>query len=347
MSAWDSLNTPLVETPSPIEGLLVPERYAIMAAWDGEGKTTFFLQLSLCAATGTPFLGRFPIPEPVKVLYFCGENSRHDINKKLRKQISVLERLLGREIKEELKKNLTLVYPEEINFLLDKAQDRPIIDAYLKKYRPAIVIFDPLSDFISTERSLNDDIIARQTGKALNKLARAYNCCPILVTHFKKKGEDDDETKNERDPQFIFGQFHGSKYWTNIAVTQIAMIRWNPQKFPTAKIVYFKNKTVTEISPMLLLRDRETLWYEETSRDEFSKAKLVPEDVVNVLREIGGKQIPSIVEEEGARKLECSKRQIRELVKLAKEQGLIKKEGTLLRIVEFSKHKQQDLISPK
>lgn len=346
MSAWDSLNTPLVENPSPVEGLLVPERYAIVAATDGEGKTLLLIQLSLCAATGTPFLGRFRIPKPVKVLYFCGENSRDDINQKLRKQIPELERLLGRKIKKNLEQNFILVYPEEVDFLLDKPQDRPIIDAYLKQHRPDIVIFDPLNDFVSSGKSLNDDTIARETGKALNKLAREYNCCPILVTHFKKKGEDEkDESKNERDPQFIFERFHGSKYWTNIAVTQIAMVRWNPQKLAPVKRVYFKCKTVTEISSMLLLRDKDSLWYEETSRDEFSKAKLTAEDLANFLQRKGtADTVPTIFVEVAAKDLDCSKSQVWQLLKLAKKKGLVKTVNGVLQVTDYQNRQQKELL---
>ncbi|GAI68729.1 unnamed protein product, partial [marine sediment metagenome] len=54
--------------------------------------------------TATSFLGRFPIPKPVRVLYFCGENSRGDINEKAEKQIKELKELLGRGIEEDIKR---------------------------------------------------------------------------------------------------------------------------------------------------------------------------------------------------------------------------------------------------
>ncbi len=340
MTLLESLNTPTIENPSPIRGgFLVPGRYTIVAATDGEGKTTWCTQLALCAVTGTSFLGRFPIKKPIKVLYFCGENSRGDINEKFKKQISQLQSLLGREIKEDLK-NIILVEPLKIDFLLDRKQDTPFLNSWLETSRPDIVIFDPLNNFVSDDESLSDDRIARKTSKTLNKLATEFNCFPILTTHFKKE--------SEVKPANIFEMMHGSKYWTNPAACQIAMTRANQQKYPTAKKMYFNSKVVTEISPMLLLRDKNSLWYEEVSLNEISKAKLVPQDVVEVLkRKCEGKAVPSIFDEIAAKELGCSQRQIRDLIKLAKDKGLIVKEAGLIKIAEFRKRKQQELIPSK
>ena len=330
MTVLDSLNTPVIENPSPIKGgLLVPGRYTIIAAADGQGKTTWCTQLALCAVSSTTFLGRFPIENPVKVLYFCGENSRGDINDKLTKQIAQLRGLLGREIKEDLR-NFRLVEPQHIDFLLDKKEDDLSLNGWLEAFRPDIVIFDPLNNFVSDDESLSDDRIARKTSKTLNKLAAQFNCFPVLTTHFKKE--------SEVKPANIFEMMHGSKYWTNPAACQIAITRANQQKYPTAKKIYFNSKIVTEISPMLLLRGKNTLWYEEISLDDISKAKLVPEDAVEVLkRKCKGKAVPSIFEEVAAKELGCSQRQVRELVKVAKDQGLIDKEAGLLHIVDFRK----------
>lgn len=336
MNVLESLETPVTQRPSPIGGgLLVPDRYMILAAIDGEGKTTWCIQLALCACTGTTFLGRFPIPKPVKVLYFCGENSRGDFNEKVAKQISALEEILGREIKEELR-NFSFVEPVYIDFVLDKKDDIPILHYWLEKYKPTIVIFDPLTNFVSDDESLSTDTIARKTASTLNKLARDFNCFPIITTHFKKE--------SEVEPTSIFDRFHGSGYWTKPAASKVAMIRANQQKYKMAKKLHFDCKTVPEMSPMLMLRDREKLWLNEITTDELSKAKLIPKDLVQVLeRKCNGQSVPSIFEEIAAEDLGCSQRQIRELMRLAKEEGLIVKEGGLLRIPEILTTKQEDL----
>lgn len=340
MTALESLNARTIENAAPIEGgILVRGRYCIIGAADGEGKTTLCLQLALCAITKTTFLGRFPIEKSTKVLYFCGENSQDDINDKLRKQIPQLENLLNREIEEELK-NLIFVYPLDIDFMLNKEKDRPLLNSWIETYKPNIVIFDPLNNFISGDESLNNDTIARNTAIALNRLANEFSCFPILTTHLKKE--------TDFKPANIMEMFHGSRYWTNPAASQIAMVRADQKKYAAAKKLHFNCKTITNISPMLILRDKDNLWYEEISLAEISKAKLIPKDIIKILnRKFEGNAVPSIFQEVAAKELGCTKRQIRGLVKVAEEKGLIVEKEGLLHIVEFTKRKERKLIPRK
>jgi hypothetical protein len=326
MTLLESLATPIKEPSSPIgAGFLAPERYTTIAAQDGEGKTTFCLQLSLCACSGVTFLGRFPIKNPCKVLYFCGENSRGDINTKATMQISELEKLVkGGDVSKYLE-NLILVRPLEIDFTLDRAEDRGKLAWWLKTYEPNIVIFDPVADFVGTEKSLSDDILARKTIKTLNVIARDFGVFPILVLHFKKESEELKE---------IFEKPHGSKFFVNSAAAQICMERADKVKYESAKRIHCKFKLITDAPNLYVLRDRETLWYSEIDKGEMSKAKLLPKHIVNfIVEECKGRAVPTILYEMAADKLNCSQIQIRELVKLAIDQGLIeKKRGILIPI---------------
>ncbi|GAI02155.1 unnamed protein product, partial [marine sediment metagenome] len=169
------------ELPAPVKGgLFVPERYTILAAPDGEGKTLFCGQLSLNAITGTTFLGLFPIPKPVKVLYFAGENSRGDMQEKIKRQQEELEKTLGRSIEKELEENFHWVAPLNINFFLNP-KDKIELHAWLEDHKPDIVIFDPLADFIASNKSLSDDTLARTTAKTLTEIAQKFKCFPIIT----------------------------------------------------------------------------------------------------------------------------------------------------------------------
>ncbi|GAI96907.1 unnamed protein product, partial [marine sediment metagenome] len=149
------MEEPIRESAAPIgKGFFVSERYTILAASDGEGKTTLCLQLALAAITGTTFLDFFPVPKPVKVLYFCGENSRGDVKAKVQFQRAEIEKVLGRDIIKDLEKNLVLVEPININFWLNP-RDNTDLYAWLEEIKPDIVIFDPLADFISSQKSLS------------------------------------------------------------------------------------------------------------------------------------------------------------------------------------------------
>ncbi|MBA7645027.1 hypothetical protein ES703_52779 [subsurface metagenome] len=207
-------------------------------------------------------------------------------------------------------------------------------------YKPNIVIFDPLNNFISGDESLNNDTIARNTAIALNRLANEFSCFPILTTHLKKE--------TDFKPANIMEMFHGSRYWTNPAASQIAMVRADQKKYAAAKKLHFNCKTITNISPMLILRDKDNLWYEEISLAEISKAKLIPKDIIKILnRKFEGNAVPSIFQEVAAKELGCTKRQIRGLVKVAEEKGLIVEKEGLLHTVEFTKRKERKLIPRK
>lgn len=335
MTLLESLATPVKEPASPIGGgFLAPERYTTIGAQDGEGKTTFCLQLALCASSGVPFLRRFPIEKPCKVLYFCGENSRGDINAKATMQISELEKLVKGGDPSKYLENLILVRPIEIDFTLDREEDRGKLAWWLKTYKPDIVIFDPVADFVGTEKSLSDDILARKTSKSLNAIAREFRVFPILVLHFKKESE---ELKN------IFEKPHGSKFFVNSAVAQLCIERADKQKYESAKKIHCKFKLVTDVFTFLLLRDREALWYSEIEKDEMRKAKLLPKHVVNFLLEkCEGRAVPTIFYEIAAEQLGCSQKQIKELVKLAIDQGLIeKKQGILIALIVKTRGKKE------
>lgn len=310
------------EPVTPIgKGFLVPERYTILAAEDGEGKTTLCTQLTLSIITGTPFLNFFPIPKPVKVLYFCGENSRGDIKAKIEFQKTEIEKILKRSIIEDLQDRLLLVEPININFFLTQA-DKKQLHNWLEKIKPKIVIFDPLANFISSEKSLSDDRLARGTVKVLTEIAQEYKCFPILTTHFKKELINPKTGRSMVTLDNAFQMVHGSKYWINSAASQIVIVRANLQRFIKAKKLGFKFKTVTSTEPIQVLRNP-NLWYEELPSNQMDKAKLTPGDVKEVLdRKFKGKALPSQIEDVGGKELDCSQRMIRDFIKLGKKQGI-------------------------
>lgn len=330
----ESLLNPKKKEDYPIGGGLVSlGRWTIVGGEEGQGKTCFCLQLSYCATTGTTFLGRFPIKEPLSVLYLCGENVEDDMTIKTEFQLPELEKVRGKPIGKYLE-NLRVVYPDEVGCIqLDKKEGIATLEGWLQRYKPKILILDPLTNFVASSKSLSDDTIAREAGTALNMLARKYECFPFVVTHFKKA--------DEKGQVAVWDKFHGSKYWMNLAVNHIAIYRANIQRYGEQKHIEFKFKTAISPPKLLVELGRGTLWYEEKPTDEMSKEKLSPKDVVKVLiRKCQGKQVPSILYEMVAEEYGCTKKQASELTKASLAQGLIMKgvgikdKGLLLASVE-------------
>lgn len=332
--------------PEPVvpigKGFLVSERYTILAADDGEGKTTLCTQLALSVITGTPFLNFFPIPKPVKILYFCGENSRGDIKAKIEFQKTEIEKILNRSIIEDLQYRLILVEPINVNFFLTQ-EDKKELHNWLEEIKPKIVIFDPLANFISSEKSLSDDRLARGTVSVLTEIAQEYKCFPILTTHFKKDLINPKTGRSMIAVDNAFQMVHGSKYWLNSAASQIVIVRANLQRFAKAKKLGFKFKTVTSTEPIQVLRNP-NLWYEELPSDQMDKAKLTPEDVKDVLnRKFQGKALPSIFWEVAAKDLGCSRQQVRDLVALGTKQGVFIYDKKL-KLLESSNIKNKKIL---
>lgn len=314
------------ELPAPVKkGLFVPQRYTILAASDGEGKTLFCSQLSLSAITGTTFLDCFPVPKPVKVLYFCGENSRGDMQTKVKRQQEEMEKLLGRSIEKELEENFVLVEPININFFLNP-KDKIELHAWLEDHKPDIVIFDPLADFISSQKSLSDDTLARGTVKTLTEIAQKYNCFPLLTTHLRKEAINPQTGRSIVTPENVWTFVFGSRFWLASAAAQIVIIRANLQRYPKAKKFCFKFKTAEQIEPVQVLRNP-NLFYEELPSDKMSLASLTAQDVVEILeRKCKGQQVETVLIDVVAKELDCSKTIARDLVGTAIKTNLLYKD---------------------
>jgi len=314
------------ELPAPVKkGLFVPQRYTILAASDGEGKTLFCSQLSLSAITGTTFLDCFPVPKPVKVLYFCGENSRGDMQTKVKRQQEEMEKLLGRSIEKELEENFVLVEPININFFLNP-KDKIELHAWLEDHKPGIVIFDPLADFISSQKSLSDDTLARGTVKTLTEIAQKYNCFPLLTTHLRKEAINPQTGRSIVTPENVWTFVFGSRFWLASAAAQIVIIRANLQRYPKAKKFCFKFKTAEQIEPVQVLRNP-NLFYEELPSDKMSLASLTAQDVVEILeRKCKGQQVETVLIDVVAKELDCSKTIARDLVGTAIKTNLLYKD---------------------
>ena len=328
-TGYQALYDKIIEPEAPIgKGFVIPERFTIIAASDGEGKTCLLTQLSYCAVLGIPLMGIYPIPKPVNVLYCCGENSIGDMQAKLRKQLSEVKALTDKDVDQAMKDRLKMVEPININFSLDQKKSEeydPLrnLYKYLYQSKADIVIFDPLADFIGTYESLDTDTIARRVAQTLNKISREFNCFIILTSHFKK-GE-------KVLPDNIFDLIHGSKYWTNSAATQIGIMRSGETQGVNLKKIYMKAKTQPEqTKPIRALFNRETLWFSEAPKDYdeiTEKAKLKPRDMVDILQRFcEGETVISIFNEVARKKLNIGDRQERQLLKQAIESGLIEKD---------------------
>jgi KaiC/GvpD/RAD55 family RecA-like ATPase len=166
----------------------LPERgIGMVYAPRGIGKTFFALEVAMCVATGTPFLGWKP-EQPQKVLYLDGEMSRNDLQDRMRK----LER--GR--KGALKGQIGFVTPE--------GQDGPCPDLSVPEWhrhlephvsKVKLIIVDNISTLCRTgsENDADSWQIAQQWAIQQKSAGRTV----LFIHHAGKGGAQRGTSKRE------------------------------------------------------------------------------------------------------------------------------------------------------
>ncbi|GAI13505.1 unnamed protein product, partial [marine sediment metagenome] len=206
-------------------------------------------------------------------------------------------------------------------------KDKIELHAWLEDHKPDIVIFDPLADFIASNKSLSDDTLARTTAKTLTEIAQKFKCFPIITTHLRKEAINPQTGRSIVTPENVWTFVFGSRYWLASAPAQIVIIRANLQRYPKAKKFCFKFKTSEQREPLQVLRNP-NLYYEELPDDKMSLATLTAQDVVEVLEKIcKGEQIRSILTDTVKKNLDCGVTMAKDLIKSAIKQGLIYKDN--------------------
>ncbi len=139
-------------------------------------KTSLAADLAISLASGTPFLGRFPVTEPGRVLFLAGENG-----------LPALQSLARRICAE---RGLSLATLD--NFLVSRdlpRLDRPVdlmaLRELIDKQRPVCLIIDPA--YLAIENGSSRGLFAM--GALLRPLAdlcEATGCAVLLVHHAKR-----------------------------------------------------------------------------------------------------------------------------------------------------------------
>jgi len=278
---------------NPIEWMVYPilekSGYTIAGGIKGIGKSLFVTQLAFYIASGTsPFLSEeLTIEKPRKVLLVQQEVSFQGIQDRLRKMR--MEKSFWMEgrfrQKTTTREQWDLMEPE----------DRAKLMNLINKYRPEVLIMDPLYTF--HKKGLNADKDAAPILKITQELKTEFNIGVIWVHHFSNKGDP------EAGIQTV-GRFMGSSNIANAADVTIAMDfmhpRYKNQELPlpynhyveveiTTRHGEWPKKFTIERGEGCILFKKSNIW-EEIGR------KILPGQIEEIIRENGGemKQIEII-----------------------------------------------------
>ena len=159
-----------------VDSIFASDQPTIFGARSKAGKTTQLTDLSVALATGTNWLGHFPIKKKRRVLFITGESNRRAMARKLQRATKARRMTLdslGDNLRTE-----TAEFP-----ILQSVRHRDQITKDIVDYNIDVVIIDPLY------RGLGDLDTNRmaEMGDAIVQFSKACQPAALVVSHHTTK----------------------------------------------------------------------------------------------------------------------------------------------------------------
>lgn len=153
----------------------------ILAGDGGSAKTSSWCNIAASISSGKPcFLIEDLIPlgfeedTPKRVLFFSAEDSfEHVLKARLRLNGAKLENIFSIDIADERFENIRF--------------NNPFLEQLIAKYRPALVIFDPIQAFIPPEVKMSERNAMRNCLRSLIGYGEKYGCTFLIIVHTNKQ----------------------------------------------------------------------------------------------------------------------------------------------------------------
>jgi hypothetical protein len=159
-----------------VETMWIEQGVGVIGAHPKQGKTWLGLELAISVASGKPFLGRFEVNKPGPVLIYLAEDASHAVRERLD---SLCE---ARHIDLE---SLDLLIIDVPNLMLDRLSQQARLDATLAKYRPRLLLLDPLVRLHSKDENSAQEVTPLLG--SLRILQRRHQTAIALVHHTRKQ----------------------------------------------------------------------------------------------------------------------------------------------------------------
>jgi hypothetical protein len=170
------LNSDQYETRYLIPGILAAGQPGGIFGGFKTLKTSLAADLAISLASGTPFLGRFPVAEPGKVLFLSGEAGLPAVRSIARRICA--ERGLSLESLDNF-----VVSPDLPR--LDRPVDLMILEELIRKQNAVCVVIDPAYLAIDVKHSRNLFAMGAML-RPLAELCESTGCSILLVHHAKR-----------------------------------------------------------------------------------------------------------------------------------------------------------------
>lgn len=232
-----------------VEGFWMTQSHGIIAGEPKTFKSTLALDLAVSVASGQPFLGKHKVTNPGPVFYIQNENAEWIIKDRMMK-IAHSKGLLG-DIKKRGSK-YKINWPEDLpinfinqqSFLLTDPLHQKILEQSFQKYKPSLLILDPL--YLMFDGDINSAKDLNHVLSWLLEMRFKYKCAVVVIHHYNKGGQ---HSQNVRGGQRMLGSttLHGwieSAWYMSVNSDQTNQIQMD-REFRGAGIHEKLNLTVT------------------------------------------------------------------------------------------------------
>jgi hypothetical protein len=171
------LDEPENEPDWAIEETIVLGQEGVIGAPPKCMKTSVATDLCVSVATGTPFLGKYRVPRPLRVLFMSAESGRGP------------SRVCFRSVAESKGYDLSaidnLLWHDEVPFFGNQGDIRRLKKT-LRSVRPDLLLLDPVYRVLPGDDAANMFIMGQLLGE-LGDICRSEGATPIVCHHTKKK----------------------------------------------------------------------------------------------------------------------------------------------------------------
>ncbi len=163
-----------------VRGVWPEGSYGVLAGEKKTLKTYTALALAVAVTSGQPFLGHFDVPRPGAVLYLSGEGGQYPTTARLQR----IAAAYGLDRDELGQLPLHMLFSSAA---LDDPEFLAVLRGWLDKFRPALVVLDPLYAFHPSGVEATN-LYERGRMLADFRAAIGPDTALVVVDHFKKTG---------------------------------------------------------------------------------------------------------------------------------------------------------------
>lgn len=309
----------LAEPGWMIEGVWQKTSHGMIAGEPKTYKSVISSDMAVSVASGTPFLGRFPVLHQGPVMIIQEENSPWSMQDRIMKIANSRGLLNGKvqvdwpRVKVQYPPSLPIYFLNNQGFDLTVEEDRQFLEESLEEIRPVLVIFDPLYLMLG-DKDENSSKDIRPVLNWLLNIRYKYKTSVVVLHHWNKSG------KSERGGQRMLGSvlWHG---WVESAMYTSVV---DEVKHEITIEREFRSFTKPEkIDVTFNLGEPGDYFYRADIRD------IIPNDEDAVYDLIKASGVVS--EDEIKETLSISKKQVKQRLKNLLDAGKISQEGNLYR----------------